>query len=321
MTNKPLNANDEDLVDGMVGIGQPSTQATSMSYCLQRIRLGELCREMADSTPFTTAQLGTVDYDQTKDIDRKLSEVVHGLPAFFSLTHNIGNLPTPDSSNSNGIIIQRYVINSLLYTQRCRLHLPYLARASKDSTYAYSRAACLEAARMVIRTERQLSMEKISFALARLKFSGMTQCVCMAIMVLLIDFCLSWKLEQADEGGRRREIYEAFGMLEEAREQSPFAAKLLESFKSVLNRHKLPSMDIEGAVAGSGDPEQDASRGFSTGDASSTNMTNRDAENTLVVPSLPFSDDLWQAFDDSMDSTSIDWKALFSDLDTPFMSM
>ena len=318
MTNKPLNANDEDLVDEKVGVGQPSTQATSMSYCLQRIRLGELCREMADSTSFKTSQLGTIDYDQTKEIDQKLCELVHGLPTFFSLSHNIDNVPTPDSSKSNGIIIQRYVINSLLYTQRCRLHLPYLARASMDSTYAYSRAACLEAARMIIRSERQLSMENISFALARLKFSGMLHCVCMAIIVLLIDFCLGGKLEHGNDGGRRREIYEAFGMLEEAREQSPFAAKLLESFKSVLNRHNLSSIGIEGIAAGFRDPEQQASQGFGNGDASSTN---RDAEDTLVVPNLPLSDDLWQVFDDSMDSNSIDWKALFSDLDIPFISM
>jgi hypothetical protein len=36
---------------------------------------------------------------------------------------------------------------------------------------------------------------------------------------------------------------------------------------------------------------------------------------------MPSLDELWQAFDESVDSAAVDWNTLFTELDAPFLSM
>lgn len=212
-TNKPLNANDEDLVDGMEGVGQPIDQPTSMSYCLQRYRLAELCRELTDSASFSDSASGHMDYQRIREIDEKMIAFIKGLPQFLSLDFEADQLPDSDPRKSTPITVQRYIVNSLANAQRCRIHLPYLTKISKDPKYLYSRNACLEAARMVIRTERQLRTENLPFVLMRLRSAGILHCVCMAIIVLLMDLCLN-KSIQKDDREIQMEIFSAFGVLE-----------------------------------------------------------------------------------------------------------
>jgi hypothetical protein len=130
-------------------------------------------------------------------------------------------MPEADVRRSPSIIVHRYVISSLLHTQRCRLHLPYLSRAHQGS-YSYSKEACLEAARMVIRTEVQISSENIPFVLTRLKFAGSLLCVCMAIIALLMDFCHHKSLQPDEDQERRSEIQDALRILEKAK-ASPYS--------------------------------------------------------------------------------------------------
>ncbi|KAK2767829.1 hypothetical protein FQN54_003990 [Arachnomyces sp. PD_36] len=322
-TRKPINADDEELVDGMIDAGRPIDQPTSISYSLQRIRLGELCRDITDNAPLGVSESQTSNYEQTKEIDTKLCDFANGLPYFFSLDNYGPNEPSElDPRKSTGIIIQRYIINSLLHTQRCRLHLPYLSRASKDPTYAYSRKACLEAARMVIRTEREYSVENIPFVLTRWKFCGVLHCVCMAIIVLLIDFCLNRSHQPEEEQGRQREIHGAFAMLEG---QTPFAQKLLESFKTVLYRHNAPVSVVGGTLpTRAGDPNETSSLGFPSGatiPTSSVDTTSGDNPDTFFDPTMPSFDELWKTFDDTVESTNVDWNVFFGELDTPFLSV
>jgi hypothetical protein len=311
MTNKPVNANDEDLIDGMIDIGKPIDQPTSMSYCLQRIRLGEFCRESTDSASFEAPNPGTPDYEKTKHIDRKICDFAESLPPFFSLSYDLDKLPRAEAPKSPGIIIQRYILNFMLNTQRCRLHLPYLSHALKDPAYEYSRKACLEAARIVIQTPGQISKERIPFALAPMKVSGMLHCICVAIVVLLIDYCGGGH-QQGKDGGRA-EIFEAFAILEEAREVSPFAGRLLESFQTVLRRHNAPTSAIGG-------PQSARSPGQPV-HTSHFPMDPTTNDNFPTDPTLPTLDDLWQVFDESVDTTTVDWTGFFAELDSPFLSM
>ncbi|CAG8233976.1 unnamed protein product [Penicillium nalgiovense] len=321
MTNKPCNANDEDIVDGMVGIGKPLTHPTSMSYCLQRIRLGEFCREITDCAPFGMSDPGSPDYEHTKQIDGRICEFAESLPSFFSLAYRSDELPKSDPRKSTGIIIQRYIINFLLHTQRCRLHLPYLSRASKDPAYDYSRKACLEAARMVIRAERQLSLEMIPFVTTRLRLSGLLHCVCVAIMVLLIDFCGSGHPQEKD----LTEILEAFSILEKAKENSPLAGKLLETFKTALRRHSASGSAVEESTTTQSMAQgREVSPGLACGSPaliSTVYPTGRNVDNFLMDPTLPTLDDLWQVFDDNVDSGTVDWNSFFAESDTAFPSM
>jgi hypothetical protein len=48
MVNKPRNIDDAELVEGESDFEEPTTQSTSMSYFLQRLRLAEICRSIVD---------------------------------------------------------------------------------------------------------------------------------------------------------------------------------------------------------------------------------------------------------------------------------
>ncbi|KAJ9325575.1 transcriptional regulator family: Fungal Specific TF [Paecilomyces variotii] len=316
-TAKPANANDEDLFDGMTDVSRPLDQPTSMSYCLHRIRLGEICREISDSIPFLEIGPGDPDYRQIKKIDKRICECAQAMPPFFSLDYKPYQLPDTDPRKSPGIVIQRYIANTLLYTQRVRFHLPYLSRASSEPMYRYSRDACLEAARMVIRTEEQLSSEKFPFVLVRLKFSAVIHCVCMAIIVLLMDLCLNKSLWTEDDRERRSEIFNAFGILEEAKDQSPFAGRLLESFYSILRRNKA-NIDRSSETQSSNVIRQS----HAEPSTSQIALTETDMESTSMEPNVPFFDDFWQTFDTSVDPSNLfDWDTLLSELDNPSLSI
>ncbi|KAJ5499999.1 hypothetical protein N7453_009050 [Penicillium expansum] len=282
MTNKPCNANDEDIVDGMVGVGKPLSHPTSMSYYLQRIRLGEFCREIADCAPFGMSESEGPDYEHTKQIDGKICEFAGSLPS---------------------------------------LHFAYLSRASKDPTYDYSRKACLEAARMVIQTERQLSVEVIPFVAARLRIPGLLHCVCVAIIVLLIDFCGGGYPQEKDI----TETLEAFSILEKAKEESFLAGKLLETFKSALLRHGASGSAVEGNTTTKSTTQNlDASPGLACKSPAPTNMvhpTGSNIDDFLMDPTLPALDDLWQVFDDNVDPGTVDWNSFFAEPDTAFPSI
>lgn len=314
MTNKPINANDEDLVDGMERVGQPMDQPTSMSYCLQRYRLAELCRELTDSEPFPTARVRIPPYERIRDIDSKMTAFVNGLPPFFSLDYETADLPDTDPRRSVPITVQRYILNFLVHTQRCRLHLPYLTRSAKDPKYLYSKDACLEAARMVIRTERQLSTENLPFVLIRLKSSAIMHCVCMAIIVLLMDVCLSKSQYAEDDRERRMEIFNAFTVLEEAKGQSPFPEKILESFYSVLQRYKIPFVSTE-------ENDQPNRPALLNPQMISVALPESAADGLPFDPTLPSFNDLWETFDANVDPTTLDWNTLFAELESPFISI
>ncbi|CAI6084367.1 unnamed protein product [Clonostachys chloroleuca] len=55
ITKKPLNINDEEVLDGMSLHERPLSLPTSMSYTLQMIRLAELSRNIVDRSPLMMA--------------------------------------------------------------------------------------------------------------------------------------------------------------------------------------------------------------------------------------------------------------------------
>lgn len=317
-----MNANDEDLVDGMEGVDQPIDQPTSMSYCLQRFRLAELCRELTDNEPFANTGSGPTYYPRILDIDAKMIEFNKNLPAFFSLDFEVDKLPDSDPRRSTPITVQRYIINSLLHAQRCRIHLPYLTKVAKDAQYFYSRNACLEAARMVIRTERQMRTEHLPFLLMPLKSSGIFHCVCMATIVLLMDICLNKNLQQGDEREMRMEIFSAFAVLEDAKGKSPFAERILASFHSVLKRYNISTFSPEAKQLRQ--PEESAEVKQSSAPTAQIVPTMLPAQDTMFEVedlTIPSFNDFFEEFSANIDGDNLDWDALFPGLDPPFLSM
>ncbi len=210
-----------------------------MSYSLQRIRLSEISRSIVDRTPLIAADAdGPRSYDVVMNIDTELQLLKNDIPPFFSMsTADLTKIYRLDQSQAAKIVHQGYMLHSLLYTQRCKLHFPYFSRGYVDSAYAPSRELCLQSARLIIQTELQLESSGV-YAATRYKFLGLLLGVFMASIVILMDLCHN-KLSSQQEK-QRREIVDAFRILEEARHESETASRFLDSLMHVLRKHKIP---------------------------------------------------------------------------------
>ena len=237
VVKKPLNINDEDLIDGMSRIELPSSQPTAMSYSLQRIRLSEISRGIVDRTPLIMACIDGPSHDVVMDVDTELQLLINDIPPFFSMSiANIREMYQLDASQAAKIYHQGYMFHSLLYAQRCKLHFPYFRRGFTDSAYASSREICLRSASMIIQNESQLEDSGLCMA-TRYKHLGLLVGVFMASIVLLIDQCHKNSAPQQDN--KRGDITSAFRILEEARYESETADKFLDSLKHVLCKYKV----------------------------------------------------------------------------------
>ncbi len=104
LVKKPLNINDEDIMDGMSYIEQPLSQPTVMSYSLQRIRLFEISRSIVDRTPLIMAHTGSPSHDVVMDIDTELQLLIADIPPFFSISvANLTETYQLDSSQATKI--------------------------------------------------------------------------------------------------------------------------------------------------------------------------------------------------------------------------
>lgn len=318
LVRKPRNIDDIDLLLGKDIVERPIDYPTDVSYTLQRTRLGEICRELTDSTPLFSSE--PLNYESVLANDKKTNDYISGFPPFFRL--NGGSLEDLTKINPNitpGIIVQRYILNSLTHAHKCRLHLPYFARGSVNPKYAHSREVCLEAARTVIRSERLFEKESISFLPNRFRMAGSVHCLCMAIIVFVLDVCL-YK-DGGHEEERKREVADACSILQTAKNDSSIAGRLLQSFLRVIKKHKVSITGISNTGEGEGpsfDPEQPAvldatGRGISEPDPSLGCEIDCFAEQGLLSPQSSYWSGISETFRSGMDS--IDWNALLFELD------
>lgn len=317
-TRKPWNVNDEDLYDGMTNIDKSISEPTEMSYFLQRIRLGEMCRELVDRMPLGATARDRSGHAEIIAVDAQFLKFLAEIPDFFKL--EAADNPSQPPLRT-GIIVQRYIIHSLVHSHRCKLHLPYLAKASSNSQYNYSREACLEAARQTIRTEKLLERESVQFVHARFRISGVLQAVYIAGIAFLLDMCFHNDRGQCDPK-RKAELLEACGILEEARSHSPFTVNLLESLDSIVQKYRLSLPRLSNMV--SSNPSQNRvdsnrNRSLSIAVVESINI----ADNPVNPPAQASNADMnlfdWDTFN-TMDVDNLDWNALLSELDSQFLA-
>ncbi|RKK69950.1 hypothetical protein BFJ69_g12286 [Fusarium oxysporum] len=236
---KPLNADDEDLVEGQELVGKPINCSTNMSYFLQRVRLAEVVRNFTDRVPLTNSSNPDVhSYDLVLEVDAAIGQFIEDLPPFLKFnTDEPQQLPATDTHKKPGLIIQRHVMNVFVHGQRCKLHLPYLARGAVEPTYARSRRVCLDSARMVIQTEHQLEKEATTFNSTRLRLCLVLHSVFIASIVLILDFCLGADADEKDQ--RRQDLLEAWDILEAAKELSRPTARIQDLLTQVMKKHKV----------------------------------------------------------------------------------
>lgn len=238
---KPLNIDDIDLLAEGPNLDQPLSVPTDMSYFLHRLRVAEAARAMVDDV--SVAKAAAEDWEPAShrslitSLDLQLCQVIQDIPPFLDLdTYEAVPIPNQDER-----FIQAYLLNSLIQSQRCKLHLDYLrsswsAKRSTDSRASSpSRETCLYAARRIIRAERQLEGTKHAFVQTRLRLSVILHGIFMATIVLLMDACVYGSMAQREEDG---EVQDALRIVDEAKSHSLAAARLHESLMHILARSR-----------------------------------------------------------------------------------
>ena len=321
----PRNINDEDL--GNEDIDLPLSEPTSMSYFLQRTRLAELSRSVADCIPLTLTDPDETNYDNVIFLDGKFEKFLSELPIFFRLDEDSLQQSREIDRIYPHIPIQRYMINGGTHTRRYKLHQPYLIRGSNKSRYLYSWDACLRSARAVIQVQQHLGQENVqAFASAHHRLCAVVHFVFSATMVLVMDLCFN-KTDGQDEQ-RRTEVMNACKILENAREQSTMASRFLDSLLDILGKHKIrlpinsaglidvPSAngpDVPLAMTTSTPDSMESPSPYVVVEGNDTWIANGEKD---LNSNLGF-DDVWQNYMEHGENFGdLDWDHLFSDLNS-----
>ncbi|KAJ4369886.1 hypothetical protein N0V83_005650 [Neocucurbitaria cava] len=236
MVEKPHNINDIDLTASGLQLDLPLSQPTDMSYFLQRIRLAEISRNIVDHNLMAlTSPSRPSYYAHVTSMDFELDQMIHNMPTFFQLeSYELSS----DSNKTSGIFIQAYLLNSLVHTQRCKLHLAYLtSRPNGNPAYVSSREACLKSARRIIRAEAQLLRSQHSFVQVRLRLAAILHSIFVAGIVLLMDACVS-RPNMLEDEILEGDLAEALRIIQDASNYSLAAAKLHGSLMEILAKHR-----------------------------------------------------------------------------------
>lgn len=317
--NKPRNTNDEDVIEGVEIIDRPETEATCMSYFVQRIRLAEISRALVDRTPLGTQASESIAYQDILDVDARLNQFIQNAPSFLSVNcPGLEDLPATDIRRSLFITAQRYMFNLLVHRQLCKIHLPYLAQGTIDPAYAYSRDACLKSARIVFELDHQLQNENLPFFRSRLRLSMVLRSVFLASIALVLNACLKGDGEDNMEG--EDEVAGAWKILHEVQDQFPPAAKLLELSIKILRKYKIKhraldllQQQVSGiAPYGNSFPMTPESTNQELRMSSVQQNIGTETENVLL-------EQHWQMLEGKMDLNTIDWDKLFWGIDAPFI--
>ncbi|KIW69703.1 hypothetical protein PV04_05565 [Phialophora macrospora] len=333
--NLPCNIDDDDLVHGNPPVGKPLSEPTIMSYYIQRIKLANICREVIDMMPLTSFELGTVNYQDVINLDRKFVAFFHDLPGFFKVDERHIRESEPIMRQRPHMQLQRYALGMIAETRRCKLHQPFLIRGSVEHHYAYSRQVSLESARSVIRMKELLHIEGGGdFVAVSARHSGIMYHIFMATIVLVMDLCFNKVAQGDDDAARKAEVVAACKMLEDAKSESAMASDFLDSLMDVLRKYKVrlhnPRPPVASAEAAAV-PEENRRPLISSTVDSQQSPPMPDTQPQLLYDSsaVPVQDAsqhhrsdfdaIWQEYVELGPNMGFPgWDSLFSDLDSRF---
>lgn len=220
----------DDMIDGPA--------AATLSYTYQRIRLAEISRKLIDRNFSIPISLGTLSYSDIMDVDIELEKLINEMPLQFRLNNDQHSLHqwqvTSPITTSGSVQMQKYFINNLAHTHRCKLHLPYLKYAQTNSVYAYSRSICLASARSIILAELELEATGMAFFQTHLQSAGHLNGLFIAITALTLDSCYEGDSAAQVHSIQRKETIEAFRIVVKAAEHCDVANEFLESITGNL---------------------------------------------------------------------------------------
>jgi hypothetical protein len=330
LVDKPLNLNDEDLVDGMSRIGKPFSQPTAASYSLLRIRFSEISRHMVDRSPIVMSNIGELSHDVVLDIDTEIISLIAEIPQFFSMSvEELMATFNLDAARAAGIVHQGNTIFSLAYARRCALHFPYFTRGFVDPIFASSKDICLRSARLIIQTE--LRLRAAGQTVRYYRYCGLIVATFMASIVLLINICHSKTSRQQEK--EHQEVADAIRILEEERFESGTAARFLDTLMEVLRKHNVlvsqgSNIEIrrEKSVVMSGGAHVNdlvlVPMPLGSPDILRSHEMNGIATDETTASGDPLStyfNELAQSFEHGIGAGNIGWDDIFSDLNSSFV--
>ncbi|KAI0545408.1 hypothetical protein F4679DRAFT_476734 [Xylaria curta] len=250
VVNRPRNLNDNELRQNDGTLTYPLNVLTQVSYFLQRIRLGEICREMADARPPGLLDVEITDFNTVASLDLLFERALAEMPPFL---HK--GAPVPNGAPFQ-LTQQRDLILICYHFRRARLHRPFLLHDTDDPRYESSRRQCISSARTVL----SVSMEMLegpsavdqdqdfgtplAYRVGLVISSLFTACASLALNAGLI-----WNRETGSERTNEAstelqgEITRACRVLAKAGEKSTFAANLLRNLVGVLKQYSVKEID------------------------------------------------------------------------------
>ncbi|KAI9924598.1 hypothetical protein MW887_006871 [Aspergillus wentii] len=151
-TEPPHNILDEDFDENSQNLPpeRPDTQRTPSSYAITKSRIMNVFGRISD----LAFSREPVTYEETMEIDQRLEEAYRLIPPFFKMRSMEQSIADPSE-----LILRRYTGELLYQKSRCVLHRRYLAEARSNPRYAYSRSACINAAKEILRHQADLYQE------------------------------------------------------------------------------------------------------------------------------------------------------------------
>ena len=234
---QPRNVDDEALDRGNTTEDLPLTQPTSMSYPLQRIRLGQLSRDATDFMRFGISNPNEIDYDTVMLLDRRIQNFLDDLPLFLKVDSDSIKKSQYILERFPHFAMQRYICGMGAYSLRCKLHQPFLILAAARGKYAPSTEICLDSAMKVIEINKSIRQDPTHVIPTKLKFTGFLHHMFMATVVLVMDLCFNGKAEVSSS--KAGEVIQAIQLMEEARDESVSVQKFLDMLTDLLRRHHI----------------------------------------------------------------------------------
>ncbi|KAI1429034.1 hypothetical protein F5Y12DRAFT_589262 [Xylaria sp. FL1777] len=248
VVKRPRNLNDSDLSQNET-LTYPSHVLTQVSCFLQRIRLSEICREMADSRAPGLLGVDITDFNVVSSLDTLFEKALADMPP--SLRRDA---PIPQGAPLH--LAQQRDLTLLCFNfRRARLHRPFLLHDTDNPLHEASRRQCLASARTVLSIS--INMLEGPSAICPDKDFGhplayraglVISAMFTACAILALNAGLMWSRAKGDArthdaSEMHGEINEACRALARAGEKSAFAANLVRNLVGVLKQYSVKDID------------------------------------------------------------------------------
>ncbi|KAL1966397.1 hypothetical protein VTN77DRAFT_4539 [Rasamsonia byssochlamydoides] len=151
-TELPRNLLDEDFDENTAELppSRPDTERTPVAYTISKARIMSVFGRISD----LAYSRKPPSYDEVLELDRRLEEAHESITLAFRMRPiNQSITDAPD------LIMQRYTLDVLYQKARIVLHRKYLTEVRSDLRHTYSRWACVNAAKEILRHQADLFHE------------------------------------------------------------------------------------------------------------------------------------------------------------------